>query len=68
MAKCEYEVTIMNRKVVHPEFEQKCSLTGHVCFCPEDYRQCVRREYAHGYEVRHAIKPQQGIPIPTTQD
>jgi hypothetical protein len=51
-AKCEYEVTLMNRRLVKPAFVQQCSLTGHACLCLDDYRQCVRRTYALDYELK----------------
>jgi hypothetical protein len=68
--KCEYEVTVMTRNTARPEFSQKCSLTGHACFCSEDRAQCIRRTFALDYERKrgNAIKPQQGIPIPDSQD
>jgi hypothetical protein len=50
--KCEYEVTVMNRKLAKPVFEQKCSLTSRACLCPEDALQCTRRVYAHAYELK----------------
>jgi hypothetical protein len=52
--KCPYLVILMNRELAEkPAFEQRCSLTGHACLCPEEHLQCTRRVYAHAYEQKH---------------
>jgi hypothetical protein len=52
MGTCQYQLSLMCKVTEYPEFCQKCSLTGHVCFCPENYHQCTRRTYAMEYEIK----------------
>jgi hypothetical protein len=53
MRKCEYELCVKNRNLNKPQFEQKCSLTGHSCLSFDEPQHCTRRTHALEYEARH---------------
>lgn len=60
--KCDYSLTLISRIsgstiTGAPDYQNRCSLTGRMCYCTEDSLQCARRTYVLEYERYHKIGP-----------